>query len=417
MPNRNLIPSYRLHKPSGLARVILNGKHVYLGPYGSDESRAAYAKLISEHFGSPLASDVEKADDGFPDISINEMLVHYLAYARTYYSEDGKPTKEFTAMQDAVVPLRTLFSHLPARDFGPLRLKSIQTYLVDLGRRCRREINKQVERIRRVFGWAVGEELIPPAVHLALKQVKSLRRGKTTAHEAEKVMPVDDEVVEKTLPFVSPQIAAMVRVQRLSGARPGEIVVMRPMDIDRSRDVWLYRPPSHKNTWRERPRVIALGPGAQAALRPFLSRAPDAYLFSPIESETWRNEQRALYRDPNRKTKIYPCELRARERRKTAAKKRVSKLPKRPRYDVDSYRSGIQYGVVRANRELAKSDPRHQTLPSWFPYQLRHSAGTELRRRYGVEAVPIGLGNCPDLIELYAERDLEKLMKIARETG
>ena len=41
-------PQYRLHKPSGLARVIVDGKHVYLGKYGSEGSHTAYSKILAE---------------------------------------------------------------------------------------------------------------------------------------------------------------------------------------------------------------------------------------------------------------------------------------------------------------------------------------------------------------------------------
>ncbi len=34
MPS-NPVPAYRLHKPSGQVRVIVNGQHVYLGKYDS----------------------------------------------------------------------------------------------------------------------------------------------------------------------------------------------------------------------------------------------------------------------------------------------------------------------------------------------------------------------------------------------
>jgi integrase len=418
MPRKQLVPSYRLHKPSGLARAIVDGKHVYLGVYGSEESRVAYAKLIAELVGNPLAQlPPSRFGDQFPDISINEMLVRYLDFAREHYSKDGKPTKEHWSMTDAITPLRPLFSHLPAREFGPLKLKVIQAHLVEEGRKCRTEVNRQIKRIRRVFGWAVGEELVPPSVHAALKEVKCLRRGKTKATEAEKVMPVPDAVVEATMPFLSPQIAALVRIQRASGARPGEIVIMRPIDIDMTDDVWLYRPTDHKNAWRELPRLITLGPQSQAAIRPFLNRPPEAFLFSPAEAEAWRNEQRALHRNPNRKTRVFPCELRARVRRKQASRSRKAKRPKRERYDVDSYRRGIHYGIIRANRELAKRVPKAEAIPHWHPYQLRHTAGTALRKRFGAEAVPLGLGNSIDLLELYAERDLEKLKRISREVG
>jgi integrase len=415
MPRKPLIPSYRLHKPSGLARAIVDGKHIYLGPYGSEESHAAYAKLIADQFGNPIAQlPPSTHGDRYPDISVNELLVRYFDFAETYYALDGKPTKEYRAMKDAAVPLRTLFSHLPAREFGPLRLKAVQKYLEDQGRRCRTEINRLVKRLCRIYSWAASEELVPPDVHAALRQVNCLRRGKTKAHEAKKVKPVADWIVNATIPFLSPQVAAMVMLQRWAATRPGEIVIMRPVDIDQSDDVWLYRPSTHKNDWRDQTRVIALGPQAQAVIRPFLDRPADSYLFSPTEAEAWRNEQRGINRNPDRKTPIYPCELRARQCRQQKAKRRVSKRPKRARYDVDSYRRAIHYGTVRANRELAKSDPEFKPLPFWFPYQLRHTAGDELKKKFGAEAVPLGLGNSPDLVAIYTERDIQQLKEIAR---
>src|SRR5262249_28593571 len=48
VPTTVRIPSYRLHKPTGKAVVTLNGKDVYLGPYGSPESKAEYRRRIAE---------------------------------------------------------------------------------------------------------------------------------------------------------------------------------------------------------------------------------------------------------------------------------------------------------------------------------------------------------------------------------
>lgn len=47
MPRKS-VPSYRLHKPSGQARTIIDGRHVYLGKYNSSESRQRYALLLAE---------------------------------------------------------------------------------------------------------------------------------------------------------------------------------------------------------------------------------------------------------------------------------------------------------------------------------------------------------------------------------
>lgn len=47
MPKKR-IPSYRLHRPSGLAIVTLNGQDHYLGRWGSPQSRDEYDRLIGE---------------------------------------------------------------------------------------------------------------------------------------------------------------------------------------------------------------------------------------------------------------------------------------------------------------------------------------------------------------------------------
>jgi hypothetical protein len=54
MPRRNgHIPAYRPRKPSGQARVIINHGRIYLGKFGSVQSRAKYARLIAEPAASP----------------------------------------------------------------------------------------------------------------------------------------------------------------------------------------------------------------------------------------------------------------------------------------------------------------------------------------------------------------------------
>lgn len=51
---------------------------------------------------------------------------------------------------------------------GPLALKTIREKLLAPGY-CRKYVNEQVAVIVRMFQWAVGEELVPPAVYQALK--------------------------------------------------------------------------------------------------------------------------------------------------------------------------------------------------------------------------------------------------------
>src|SRR5262249_36011500 len=159
-------------------------------------------------------------------------------------------------------PLRQLYEELPAEEFSPLKLKAVRQTMVAAGW-CRTLINQRIGRIIHAFKWAVSEELIPEGVWRALTTVRGLQRGRTEAHETEPVQPVATEVVEKTTPYLLPEVAALVRLQLLTGMRPGEVCIIRPCDIDRSGSVWVYRPAHHKNSHRGHHRAVALGPQAQ----------------------------------------------------------------------------------------------------------------------------------------------------------
>lgn len=412
MPRRPRIPNYALHKPSGQARVIIDGKHVYLGRYDSPESREAYARLIAERFASPGANAPPASMDRgeYPDISIAEMLVDYVAFAEEYYVSDGQPTQELTSMKESMGHLRALYASLPAREFGPKALKALQQHMITECDLSRGVINARINRIRRIFKWAVSEELVPPSVYEALRTVQGLRYGRTKARETEPVRPVADQWIYATLPYLSPQVAAMVQLQRLTGMRPGDVVRMRPCDIDMSGDVWIYEPAHHKNRWRGHRRLIPLGPRAQAIVRPFLNRATDAHLFSPAEAERWRHEQRQ--QEPSkRKTPCYPSEARRVERKKAAARRRKRKRAPRAQYDRDSYRRAIEYAVKKANKE-------GENIPHWFPLQIRHSTATEVRKQHGLEAAQVVLGHAKaDVTQVYAEKNLELAVELAKATG
>lgn len=102
--------------------------------------------------------------------------------------------------------------------------------MVEVQKLCRKEVNKRIGRIKRVFKWAVSEELIPSSVFESLRTIEGLRVGRTSARESEPVKPVDDVTVELTLRFVSPQIRAMIQLQRFTGLRPGEVAIVRPCE-------------------------------------------------------------------------------------------------------------------------------------------------------------------------------------------
>ncbi len=118
--------------------------------------------------------------------------------------------------------------------------------------------------------------------------VTGLRQGRSEARETEPVMPVDDAIVAATLTALSPVVADMVRLQRLTGMRPGEVCHLRPADIDQTGDVWLYQPSRHKTQLHGRERTVFIGPQAQGILLRSLARAAEEYCFQPRDSEAKR---------------------------------------------------------------------------------------------------------------------------------
>jgi hypothetical protein len=74
--------------------------------------------------------------------------------------------------------------------------------------------------------------------------------------------------------------------------RLGEIVILRPCDLDRSGDVWLYNPARHKTEYLDHDKTVAVGPRAQEVLLKYLARAADDYCFQPRDSEKKRLAQR-----------------------------------------------------------------------------------------------------------------------------
>ena len=405
------IPSYCLHRPSGKAVVRLNGRDHYLGPHDTEESRQAYDRVIAEWLASGRRVEHTHEVAVQPTLSVNEVLLAFVEFAERYYREGDQVSKEVVNFKLALRPVKQLYGHTSADQFGPLALKALRQHMIDVQDLCRKEVNKRIGRIKRVFKWAASEELISASIFDGLRTVEGLRVGRTTARENAPIKPVDDLTVEATLKFVSPQIKAMIQLQRMTGMRPGEVTIMRLCDLDRADEIWVYRLTRHKTSHLGVRKEVPIGPKSQELLRPFLNRAPDAYLFSPRESEDWRNGQRAVRRDPNRKTKIYPCELRARERRQQTSKKRVSKRPKRDRYDTPAYRRAIEYAIAKAKRAGV-------VIPHWHPHQLRHTRATEVRRRYGVEAAQVALCHArADVTEIYAERNFGLAAKIAKEMG
>jgi integrase len=325
--------------------------------------------------------------------------------------KNGQPTGAAENFRPVLSIMRKCYGHTPAVEFGPLALKAIRSSLIERGN-CRGYVNDNVVRIRQMFKWAASEELIPTSVFQALATVTGLRKGRSAAKETEPVEPVDDQTVESTIAKLPAVVADMVRFQRLTGCRPGEVRILRPCDVKADGELWEYRPESHKTEHHGRDRVLFIGPRAQDILRPYLLREKTAYCFSPRDSERVR-------RTSMHEQRVTPLSC---GNRPGTNKTRKPNRRAGDRYTKDSFCRAIHRACDRAfpppvdleGDELKAWRKAHR----WNPNQLRHSAATEIRKHYGIEGAQVTLGHAnADVTQVYAERDMTLAAKIMKEVG
>jgi integrase len=401
-------PSYRRHKQSGQAIVTLTDpsgvrRDVLVGKYGTSASRKEYARVLSEW--EAAGQRLPAQDHQTSSLSMNELILSYWRYAEEYYGfRSDRERGDGACLRGALSIIRQLYGHSSAQDFGPLSRKACREKMIEKGW-SRSYVNAQIDRLRRMFRWAAGEQLLPVSIYQNLQAVPGLRRGKTSAKETEKVKPVNADHVKAALPHMPTPVQGMVRLQQLTGCRPTEACLMRALDLDRSNPTcWIYRPGSdqgehgaHKTAHHGHDRVILIGPRAQEVIRPFLKPDLTAYLFCPKDATRERNEKRRA----KRQTPLYPSHLRL----QTWKRKQRPRRAPGDRYTARIYARAI----ARACRKAG--------VPEWSPNRLRHSRATELRG-YGLDIVKTILGHSKvETSQVYAEKDMLAAMELVSKIG
>lgn len=411
--------------------VKLNhGREVYLGKYESPESYRAYARQLAKFTAmqTPKAEkEVELKPLGCGESRLLvELIERYTAELRKRMTKDGVLKKEYHNVARALVNLdttpiedpadpepdpdrraRILCGDLTANDFDPIHLENLQKALAASGL-SRKVINKRTSIIKTFFAWCSKQHATTGArktLYHELLVVKGLKPGEYGAKECPRILPVPLAIVEKTLPWLGPVTRDMVRVHLLCGMRPAEVCRLTTGEIDRSGQIWFYRPAQHKNAWRLKERMIAIPTLAQQILRPYLrDDAPDAFLFTPEANDSGRRANGL----GKRKTKVYPCELR--RRAKAKAKRRAEgPLKYRPRYTAETYCQAIKHAI-------AKAAAAGVTIPPWHPNRLRHASRKAVATALDQKAAQRWLGH-ENLAttDTYSTFELEELAGIAGE--
>lgn len=311
-------------------------------------------------------------------LKLSELCDLYLAHCRVYYRKpSGRPTREANNVADAMRPLLEIAANLPAIELSPKLLRELQQHQITTSTVARTTINARINRVRRMARWAAEMEYLPADLPHKLAIVSPLKRGRTLAPESPGVCCVPwadveatilalfDEATKQTVPAYKLsriRLATLIEFHWWTGCRPGEACRASKSTIDTSGDVWVFRPDEHKSEHHGHPRVIAIGPKGQDALRPWWDRCTTDWLFCG--------------------------------------------------------RSGGPLSENGYGQAVRRVNERNK-LRGWNPGQIRHSAGTRLRREAGgLDPVRAQLGHRrTSTTEIYADLDLAKATDLMRRFG
>src|ERR1022692_4114147 len=119
--HRLSIPSYRRHRASGQAVVTLNGVDHYLGPHGTEASKAEYDRITSEW----LVRGRRVATDHGGDPLVKELVLGYYAYCVSTMRD-----VEVDKVKLAMKPVRALYGESKVSAFNPVAFKAVRLRLI-----------------------------------------------------------------------------------------------------------------------------------------------------------------------------------------------------------------------------------------------------------------------------------------------
>lgn len=340
----NSEPTYISGK-KGKARIYWRGHQADLpGPKDSPESLQAFyaaASLIVATGAWAAGPEPAKVE------TVAMLAARYHAHCLHYYR--GK-SRQALYINYALKAMTDLFGALAVADFGPVHLKAVRKSLIDRGQ-VRRTANKRAAQIVACFAWGVEEGLIDAAVWQRIKAVKPIPKGREGALDNPKKKPITATQWELTLEHVSPAVRVALQVQRLTGMRSGELLAMKPQDVDMSGEHWIYTVKEHKTAAHIDEKLILIPKPAAELL---VEHMPKLF------TDRW-----------------FPWTV-----------------------------GWQQKAVLKAAQKAG--------VPHWYPHQLRHGFATEVANRINKQAAQWILGHTDErTTETYAKPTADGLIQLA----
>ena len=241
------IPCLRLHRRTNQAVVTLMNprgtrRDYYLGRFGSPGSQQSYQRLIAAWMaaGQELP-DLSPAAAAQVPGTVAELCRRYQEFAAGYYQRNGIPTGEHVSIDRAIFFFTERFGSKNPADLTPSALREFRDGLIgrlyneqhdehgnpipNTGKVLSRGyINGVLARIRRMFRWAEGRELVPAATWHRLATVEHLKAGRSAARETKGLSPVNErDFRASTRGPVSAHCVGQAAKQLRNGSRASQV--------------------------------------------------------------------------------------------------------------------------------------------------------------------------------------------------
>ena len=136
------------------AAVYLNGKTIYLGAYGSPESKTAYARFVA---GLKVGT-APYLPENKGSVTVQALVLSFLDHVKGTITPQS-----YGHHRSAVQTLLKLYGDDTfVGSFTPRCLKLFRQELINSKRLCRNMVNDHTRRIVSMFTWGVEEELVQP---------------------------------------------------------------------------------------------------------------------------------------------------------------------------------------------------------------------------------------------------------------
>jgi integrase len=320
--------------------------------HGTKEALNAYNCYCAELQSNPTGYI---PPTGEADVSVRELALSFLDHLKERTDEISYIT--YRIIIDEF--LLELYSGTPADEFSTTCLDLVRGAMKQSKRFNRDVLNRHTRRIISIFKWGVWKELCKESTWQKLTVIPPYKKGEPGTFEGRKRKPVSDDVLIRTIKYAVPTEAAMIKVHRLTGARPGEICNLTVGALYLKEGKILLT--EHKTKAHVGERTVDLRPEAREIIAPYLAgKKPEDAVFSPRQVMT----ERYAAKRAGRKTNLTPSQEERNRQKSEKPKSRVGEF-----YNPKSYYRMVERLIKRANKAGEK-------IPKWFPYMIRHATAT-----------------------------------------